>query len=391
MPEKHYTQTVFEMIKITAGLITFVILICCLSNMSSACQYNVREIGFADFGVRQYHFYAFVNRETPADIVCNFERECSSAFKNCNIVSEIINVDAQQDHSALRFIRQYKIDSFPFAVLVSPDSQVFEIPFLSSEKLTANAIESVLERMVHSPLRKTIIDRVIKTYGVIFLIEGAVNPENERIRDSANQAIRTIREQMKLMPKSIEHPPELIVLKRDTFQQEELLLWSLGLDSQKIHDTYAAIIYGKARWIGPLLKGEEINKTNLINILNLIGLDCECGLDLRVMEGTRLPVRRDGETHSRLVKHLGFDPENPLIKLEMNRILKKGLTSYPGTPAYYPSQALKTNSQDDPLYVIDDQSYLKKPLYYFIFLSLLVVICGLLFILKKKLMKGEHH
>jgi len=384
MHEKHYIQTDFQMIKITTVFITLIILICSLSNILLACQYNVREAGFADFGVKQYHFYGYVNRETPADIVINFEQACSSIFKNCNIVPEIINVEAQQDHSALQYISQYNIHSFPSAVLVSPDSQVFVIPFPISKQLSGNAIKSVLEGIVHSPLRNTIIDQVIKTYGVIFVIEGAAHSENERIRKSVKQAIRTIQVQMELMPKSIEHPPELIVLKREAFQKEELLLWSLGLDSQKIHDTYAAIIYGKVRWIGPLLKGEEINKTNLSNILNIIGLDCECGLDMRVMQGTKLPVKWDGKTHSRLVKHLGFDPENPLIKLEMNRILRKGLASSPGAPVYYKSPGANTNNQDDPLYVVDDQSYVKKTLYYLGSLSLLVIICGLLFILNKR-------
>ena len=384
MHEKHYTQTDFQMIKITTVLFTLVILICSLSNNLSACQYNVRETGFADFELKQYHFYGYVNHETPPDIVISFEQACSSVFKNSNIVPEIINIEAQQDHSALRYISQYNIHSFPSAVLVSPDSMVFVIPFPISKQLSGNTIKSVLEKIVHSQLRNTIIDQVIKTYGVILVIEGATQPENERNRKSVKQAISIIQAQMKFMPKSIEHPPELIVLKREAFQKEEILLWSLGLDSQNIHDTYVAIIYGKARWIGPLLKGEEINKTNLTNILSIIGMDCECGLDMRVMQGTRLPVKWDGITHSSLVKHLRFDPENPLIKLEMNRILRKGLANSPGTPVYYQSPGAETDNQDDPLYVVDDQSYVKKSLYYLGFLSLLVIISGLLFIYKKR-------
>ncbi len=372
------------MIRITTLLIPLIILICSLSNILSACQYNVRETGFADFGMKQYHFYGFVNRETPTDIVINFEQACSSVFKNCNIVPEIITVEAEQDHSALQYISQHDIHSFPSAVLVSPDSQVFVIQFPIPKQLSGNDIKSVLEKIVHSPLRNTIIDQVIKTYGVIFVIEGAAHAENERIRKSANQAIHSIKAQMELMPKSIEYPPELIVLKRKDFKKEELLLWSLGLDSKKIHDAYAVIIYGKARWIGPLLKGEEINEINLTNILSVIGLDCECGLDMRVMQGTRLPVKWDEKTHTHLVQHLGFDPENPVIKLEINRILRKGLASSPGAPVYYQSPGANTNSQEDPLYVVDDQSYMKKPLYYLGFLSLLVIIVGLL-------LKGKHH
>jgi hypothetical protein len=384
MREKHCTGTDFQMIKITIVLVTLSILICSLSNTLSACQYNIRETGFVDFGMEQYHFYGFVNHETAAEIVVNFERACSSIFKNCNIVPEIINVEAQQDHSALGYISQNNIHTFPSAVLVSPDSQVFVIPIPISKQLSENDIKIVLENIVHSPLRNTIIDQVIKTYGVILIIEGAAHPENERIRKIGKQAIDAIESQMKLMPKSIEHPPELIVLNRIAFQKEELLLWSLGLESQNIRDTYAAVIYGKVRWIGPLLKGGEINEKSLANILSIVGQDCECGLDMRVMQGTRLPVKWDEKTQSRLVKHLGFDPENPVIKLEMNRIIRKGLASSPGAPIYYQSQVTRKNNQDDPLYVVDYKWYLKKPLYYLGILSLMVIIVGLLFILNKR-------
>jgi len=388
MVYKHNTLSYIQMIRVTTLLITFIISVCSLSNISLACKYNVRETGFVDFGVQQYHFYGYVNLETPADIVLQLEQACSSIFENCNIVPEIIIVDTQPDHSALRYISQNNINSFPSAVLVSPDSQVSVIPLPISNQSSEIDINIALESIVHSRIRNTIIDQAIKNYGVILLIEGAANSENERILKSAKQAIGNIQAQMKLMPKSIEHPPEFIVLKREAFQEEEILLWSLGLESQNIHDTYAAVIYGKARWIGPLLKGNEINEKNLTNILEIIGLDCECGLDMRVMQGTRLPVNWDKKTHSRLAKHLGFDPENPVIKLEMNRILGKGLASSPGTPVYYRSQGSNSNNQDDPLYVVDDKCYLKKPLFYLGVLSLIVITGGLLLFLIKRLRNG---
>jgi len=365
-------------------VILFVLLTCFFSNELSACQYNVRETGFADFGINQYSFYGFVNSKIPDDIFLNFEKACSSSFKNSNIVHEIINIDLQKNHLALKYISSKNIHTFPSAILVSPDSQEYVIPFPNSKQWSINDFESVLDRIVNSSVKQKIIDHVIKSYGVVLVVEGSTNAENERVRKSGEQAIRTIQAQMKFMPKSIEHPPELVILNRANFQPEQLLLWSLGLDSKEINDTYAAIIYGKARWIGPLLRGEDINKINLTNILKIIGMDCECGLDMQVLQGTKLPVRWDEKTSTRLVKHLGFDPENPVIKLEMNRILRKGLAHSPGVPLSYQSPRTNTNNQDDPLYVVDDQSYLRKPLYIMGFLSLLIIMSGLLIILQKR-------
>ena len=64
-----------------------------LSNELSACQYNVRETGFADFEINQYHFYGFVNSKVPEDIRLNFEKACSSSFNNSNVVHEIIKIE----------------------------------------------------------------------------------------------------------------------------------------------------------------------------------------------------------------------------------------------------------------------------------------------------------
>ncbi len=377
-------QSDYHMIKTKLVFIALIILTHSWFNVLIACKYNVRETGFADFGRQQYHFFGFVNHKTPNNIIINFEQACSSVFMDCNIVSEIIDINKQRDHYAIQYISQYNIHSFPSGVLVSSDSQVFVINFPTSKPISKKTFESVLGRIAYSPLRNALIEKTIKTYGVILIIEGTNQTENERVRESANQAISAIQSQMKFMPKMIKHPPEVLILQRKHFQDEKILLWSLGLDEINIHDTYAAIIYGKTRWIGPLLKGEDINKINLANILSIIGLDCECGLDMRVMQGIMLPVKWDEKTHARLVKHLSFDPENPVIKLDMNRILRKGLAGSPGTPVYPQSQGTNTNNQYDPLYVIDDQSYIIKPLYYLGVLSLLVIIIGLLFVIKRR-------
>ena len=38
-------------------------------------------------------------------------------------------------------------------------------------------------------------------------------------------------------------------------------------------------------------------------------------------QGTRLPVRWDEQLHAQVAKSLGFDPDNPLVKIEVSRII----------------------------------------------------------------------
>jgi len=67
--------------------------------------------------------------------------------------------------------------------------------------------------------------------------------------------------------------------------------------------------------------GEKISAENLLSILYVIGQDCECGLDLSWVGGTMLPMQWNQKMESRLAKSLGFDPENPYVKMEVSRII----------------------------------------------------------------------
>src|SRR5690606_38634283 len=55
--------------------------------------------------------------------------------------------------------------------------------------------------------------------------------------------------------------------------------------------------------------------------------DCECELDREWMKGPLLPARWDAGRQQQALQSLGFDPENPLVRAEVSRIVLRG----PGT------------------------------------------------------------
>jgi hypothetical protein len=120
----------------------------------------------------------------------------------------------------------------------------------------------------------------------------------------------------------------------NSLADERILLWSIGLEPNDVNEPHAIIIYGRARWIGPLFKGEQITEDDLASVLFVIGADCECGFDYRWLQGTMLPAKWDQKTHERAVESLGFDPESPMIKMEIGSIIGRGMGcySYPGMP-----------------------------------------------------------
>jgi hypothetical protein len=244
-----------------------------------------------------------------------------------NIKFEIINIDQQKNHPAMKYLDIWRIKSYPAAVLVSPKGQSLLVAVTKPDQPFEQTLWSALDDALSSPKREEIIQQVSKTFGVVLLIKGAVHEENERLQDVVSGAIETVSMQMKTMPKFIAQPPVMVVIKPESFSREKTLLWSLGLDADKVDKPHTAVLYGRARLIGPLLKGEEITETRLANILSVIGADCECGLDRRWILGTALPARWDEKIQARVAKALGFDPGNPMVKMEISQILRRSLIS----------------------------------------------------------------
>lgn len=350
-----------------------------------ACRYNIRETGFVDLGTDPYHFYGYVRLNTPEEITLNFNQILISAFNDCNINAEMINVDKQNDHEALKYLSLWQIQSFPAAVLVSPEGHSLVIEINQDGESFEKSLKSAINKVIFSRVREAIINEVIKAYGVILLIEGENAQENENYRKAASSAIEIIKLRMKMMVKSIDYPPVLITLKPDSFSDEKILLWSLGLD-ESVAIPHAAVFYGKARWIGPLMKAGEIEETNLAKILSVVGLDCECGLDVSWVAGTLLPLKWDQNRQAQVAGLLEFDPENPLVRLEVNRILKMTSSSYPGVPVMFSDSAVVGSDQaSDDGYVIDkEKSYLRIPLYFILGLITLIIITALIILLKVK-------
>lgn len=391
---------------------------------ASACRYNVRDTGFVDLGTESYRLYGYINRNTPADIASAFEQLSHAVLTDSNINFEIINTDQQKDHPAIKYLdlhprafapapvvtqaqvrKQERGQSFPAAVLLSPDSQSLFVPVTKPNQPFKRTLWLALEDIVSSPKRDQIVRQVIETYAVILLAEGTDPQENKKARQAAVDAIDTISRQMKFLPKAIAQPPVLVVVDRQSFSTEKVLLWSLGLDVDKLNEPCAAVIYGRARWIGPLMKGKQITEATLVNILYVIGTDCECGLDIRWTQGTALPVRWDEKTQAKVAKNLGFDPENPMVKMEISRILRMGAASYPGVPLAYqelvvefdsdsnsefnepaidiqdtpPPQpiAVKAKPIPEPSVSAETEPTLKKPLYLIAGLAVLIIAVGL--------------
>jgi hypothetical protein len=349
---------------------------------SFACRFNVRETGFVDLGLESYLLICYTDAATSREFVTTFQETAEEVLSETNVIYELVDTEAQQEHPAMKFLPQLEQETFPAVLLLSPRGSVLASGFEISTDTGVQSLGKLISQVVDSQLRTSLMVQLSRAYGVVLLIEGEEAAANAQAEEVVEEAISEIESQMKFMPKPISHGPVSVTLSRDSFSDERFLTWSLGLQPEDLVEPHVAVLYGKGRWIGPLLRGSEIEPQILVNILSVIGADCECGLDPRLIRGTALPVRWDRTRQDEVAEDLGFDPENPMIKIEVSQILKLRGRLHPTVPSGPPP------SLDDlPVPFVEDRDenpVMKNVLWVLAGLGGLVVVVGLIMALKMR-------
>ena len=294
---------------------------------AQACRYNIRDVGAVDLEYDSYYLFGYFDEQTPANVVSAFEKAATAKLDGANVLGEMINVTQDPANPAIELAKELSIDSWPAAIFVGPDRRSRVIEIGKTAETVANKLSAALEHLTVSPKRRQIMKAAATTYGVILVIEGKDASANTAARQAAKAAVKMIADNMDFLPKPVENPPVMITLEQKAFVAEEVLLWMLNLKGAEIAKPHAALFYGRARQIAPVLKPEEVTEDILTNILSLIGADCECGLDRKWMEGQMIPAKWDEKMRAVLMESVGFDPDNPMVKMEISRILRRGYSS----------------------------------------------------------------
>lgn len=309
------------------------------------CRYNVRELGFIDVGIEPYRFFVYTPETVGAEEIGDLRNALAAACSDTNIRGEPVGAGGDANHPASSFLAAHGIDIYPAAVLVSPDGPSRQLPLHVEGQSLAEAVCLSLEAALDSPIRRQILEKAADAYAVVLLIEGAQQDRNAVAREAVSAAIAYIGEQLEYLPKAIARGPEMVVLDQSSLAREEMLLWTLGLKPKDVNEPCAAIFYGRGRWIGPLFQGEMLTDANLLRVLPVIGADCECGLDHRWLQGTMLPARWDENLQQKAAASLGFDPESPIVKMEMVSIIRRGMGGFDDTDASFGYQEIEVGGE----------------------------------------------
>jgi len=289
---------------------------------ASACRFNVRDVGFVDLGSEKYRLFVFVPDATPAAEIESLKSIAYATYLESNVKSDVLTASTAAKGEAAQFLPVNLKEAQ--AILISVDGNR-SLPVLLSvdgKSLSVSAWDG-LESVFDSPRRNSVVSKVYEHYGVILVVEGKNADENLRISKMANTVVASITSKMDKLEKEIREPPVVEVISVKEFAGERAFMWSLGIT--EISETpQVAVLYGRGRIIGPVLRDARLDERSLAAIVNTIGLNCECGLDRKWMQGTMIPQKWDEEVRKRFADQLGFDPDSPAIRIEMSQILSKG-------------------------------------------------------------------
>jgi len=126
---------------------------------------------------------------------------------------------------------------------------------------------------------------------------------------------------MSQLPKRIEAPPHIIVFPQNRTTEEKIFLWSLDLNTEDMDRARIAVLFGRGRLFYSPFESTLASVSEITDMLTIIGLSCDCGLDKRDLIGQSIPLRWDESLQKDVVKYLGFDAENPMLKREIAGIL----------------------------------------------------------------------
>lgn len=300
-------------------------LICCFSTPFStlACKYSVRDVAFVDLTREAFHLLMVAEASDLESLKQRIQPVTTAVFLDSNVRVTWLTQEEALEHPAFR---SGPTHTAPSGAYLYQEGLNFLKLMTRNEIDTGEttAIWELLEKAVQSPVRQKALEHLMTAYAVILVVEGTDKQSNDRVTKAAQSAADALEKMIPDMPKPVDVPPQVIVLSRDQIDSEMAMLWSLGLDYKEPEHPQSCVLIGRGRRLGPTLQNDEITSGKLQQILSVAGQDCECDLDRSWMQGPMIPLRWGPDRQQTAYNTLGFDPENPLVKAEISRILARG-------------------------------------------------------------------
>ena len=316
-----------------------------------ACRYTVRDIGFAE--IRGPEF-SLVWLETASDDPSSDAGTDGAEDETDRVLREIRRELAGSNISLTRMAAT-AIEPWMGVSKAQPNSlwlmdrrgrAVELIPAVEQLPAVGQVVQWLNDHLITRSLR-ALSDRSVQSFAQLLIIEGDDLSENELAHRTVDQALAAIRRIEPALPRPIAFPIQKTVISIEQRQREPVLCWALGWPDPRTLDpavadlagavvasgetvrlgTLVAVVYGRNRLAGSIMTGESLELREVLAQLALVGESCECETDRAWLEEPALPFRWDSVMRRRAAEWLGFDPDSPLVRAEMLRIVSQGRNS----------------------------------------------------------------
>ncbi len=305
---------------VCAGFIGLAALGWASANLADLCRYTVRDIGFVDL-----HGPAYTIEVAPR----RPDRVSSSELDLLKKVAEHSNVrlssspgkgeqgKGEQGKGGRAYV--LKADHRDGALLL----EITEPSDGSSTDANPSNGADVIRRALQSPVQSILMEQSLATFAFLVVVESSDASRNQSIDAITSAAQEQLQKLAPQLPRPIEHPVQVLRIAADKRDTEKVLLWAMKLDDLALDQGAIAVFYGRAKSIGPPLRGASLTQRSLLSQLALIGQSCECDTDRDWAAEPSLPHAWTPVQQKAALEALGFQPDSPMVKSEVTRILNQ--------------------------------------------------------------------
>lgn len=267
------------------------------------CRYTVRDVGFVVLNEQPYVLRIGRSGAKNKERLANY---CRAFFLDADVSLEWAEGSS--------------------ATLLDSVGRSLSLHGWPQGAVALSKMQDHLDAVIDSSARDQVIAQIIENHGVVVFAEGESVADNKRVVSLCEEAIEGTQMALAELPKKAKRAPSLVRIPKSDRKAERAFLFSIGFDSNQIDssDPLVAVLYGRGTLMGEPLFGPLITRTQIEENLVLIGQDCECDLERSVMRGRRSLLNWGDEQRQSAQKTLDFDPESPLVRAEVSRILTRG-------------------------------------------------------------------
>lgn len=287
-----------------------VALVVASSSPAWACPYAIRAVGFTGWKAPPFHVYLLVKNAMPdrEKVTSAFEQASDVVLFDSNVEAQVVNVDKEREHPALRHVQGLKVRTLPAALLVSTSGRAMVLEGIGAKGLSEEALQSELERVVWSEARADIADHIVRHWCVVLVVQGADRADNVRADRAVEAAAKKVVGTMTTMGEEIRLGPHVVRVRAQA-PDERIVLWSLGLDQADRKKAHAVVLYGRGRQFGPVLSGETLTQDDLLAAFRGLGENCECITADQWLSQQPVPLRWSEEKQTEVRQVLKVDEE----------------------------------------------------------------------------------